>query len=104
LISQTYNFEYYNVEEGLSQSRVSSIIQDNRGYLWVGTSGGGVCKFDGSTFTKFSEKDGISGDIVTDLSEDKEGNIWLTSTWGGVTKYNGRNFFVFQKKGWTFKC
>jgi ligand-binding sensor domain-containing protein/two-component sensor histidine kinase len=98
LYSQTYNFEYYNVEEGLSQSRVNSIIQDKRGYLWVGTQGGGVCKFDGSKFTQYSEKDGISGDIVTGLSEDKKGNIWITSTWGGVTKYDGRKFLIFSKK------
>ena len=97
MYAQTYNFEYYNVEEGLSQSRVNSIIQDNRGHLWIGTQGGGVCKFDGSNFTQYSEKDGISGNIVTGLTEDKKGNIWITSTWGGVTKYNGRNFFVFSK-------
>ncbi|MBL4593356.1 MAG: hypothetical protein JKX68_06010 [Flavobacteriales bacterium] len=71
-------------------------MQDNRGHLWIGTSGGGVCRFDGINFTKYSEKDGISGDIITSLSEDKQGNIWMTSTWGGVTKYNGRNFFKFK--------
>lgn len=96
--TQTYNFEYYNVEEGLSQSKVNAIIQDDRGHLWVATSGGGVCKFDGVNFKQYSEKDGISGDIVTDLSEDKDGNIWITSTWGGISKYNGRNFFNFTKK------
>ena len=96
--SQTYNFEYYNVEEGLSQSTVNAILQDKRGHLWIATAGGGVCKFDGINFTKYTEKDGISGDIVTDLTEDSEGNIWTTSTWGGVTKYNGRNFFTFTKK------
>ncbi len=96
--SQTYNFEYYNVEEGLSQSRVNAIIQDSRGHLWIGTQGGGVSKFDGINFTQYSEKDGVSGDIITDLTEDKDGNIWMTSTWGGVTKYNGRNFFKFNKK------
>lgn len=98
MFSQTYNFEYFNVEEGLSQSRVNAIIQDNRGYLWIGTHGGGICKFDGINFTQYSEKNGISGNIVTGLSEDNKGNIWLTSTWGGVTKYNGRNFFIFSKK------
>jgi ligand-binding sensor domain-containing protein/two-component sensor histidine kinase len=98
LYSQTYNFEYYNVEEGLSQSRVNSIIQDDRGHLWVGTQGGGVCKFDGSKFTQYSEKDGVSGDIVTGLTVDKKGNIWITSTWGGVTKYDGRKFLIFSKK------
>ncbi len=95
--SQTYNFEYYNVEEGLTQSRVNDIIQDARGHLWVATHGGGVCKFDGINFIQYEEKDGISGNIVTGLTEDSGGNIWLTSTWGGVTKYDGRKFFIFSK-------
>lgn len=97
-LSQTYNFEYYNVEEGLSQSQVNSIIQDSRGHLWIGTQGGGACKFDGLTFTQFKEADGMSGDIITDISEDKKGNIWFTSTWGGTTKYNGRKFLNFTTK------
>lgn len=96
--AQTYNFEYYNVEEGLPQSQVNAITQDSRGHLWVGTQGGGVCKFDGLTFKKFKEIDGLSGDIVTDISEDTKGNIWVTSTWGGITRYNGRSFLNFTKK------
>ena len=97
-LAQTYNFEYYNVEEGLSQSQVNAITQDSRGHLWIGTQGGGVCKFDGLTFKQFKEIDGLSGDIVTDISEDKSGNIWFTTTWGGITKYNGRSFLKFTKK------
>lgn len=98
LCAQTYNFEYYNVEEGLSQSQVTSITQDKRGHLWVGTHGGGLCKFDGVNFIKYSEKNGLSGNIVTDLSEDNSGNIWITSTWGGVSKYNGRTFLNYKIK------
>lgn len=96
--AQTYNFEYFSLEEGLPQSQVNAIIQDTRGYLWLGTSGGGIAKFDGVKFTTYSEKDGLSGNIVTDIAEDKDGNIWTTSTWGGITRYDGRKFYVFSKK------
>ena len=70
-------FKHLHVEDGLSQSTVHAIIQDKRGYLWIGTHGGGVCKFDGINFTQYSEKNGISGNIVTGLSEDNNGNIWF---------------------------
>jgi two-component sensor histidine kinase/ligand-binding sensor domain-containing protein len=86
------------VEEGLSQSQVTSILQDDRGHLWVGTHGGGVCKFDGVNFFNYSEKNGLSGNIVTDLCADKAGNIWITSSWGGVSKYNGRKFLNYTTK------
>ncbi len=95
--SQSYNFEFYNVESGLSQSSVNAIIQDSRGHLWVGTQGGGACKFDGLTFKQFKEKDGLSGDIVTGITEDHDGNLWFSTTWGGVTKYNGRKFFLYKE-------
>lgn len=95
--SQTYNFQFFSVQEGLPQSTVNAIFQDSRGFLWIGTAGGGICKFDGEKFTQYSSKDGISGDIVTDITEDKEQNIWFTSSWGGITKYNGRKFTVYNE-------
>ena len=32
LSAQTYYFDYYGVQEGLSQSKVYNVIQDNHGY------------------------------------------------------------------------
>ncbi|WP_133309553.1 PAS domain-containing protein [Parashewanella spongiae] len=46
------NTETYGVAEGLSQSTVTSIVQDNDGYLWVGTLNG-LNRFDGRNFKKY---------------------------------------------------
>jgi len=97
-IAQNFDFKHYNVEDGLPQSQVNSIFQDSRGYLWIGTAGGGICQFDGTNFIQYTEKDGLAGDIITDIIEDKEGNIWSTSTLGGITKYNGRKFTKYTDK------
>lgn len=97
LRAQSYNFEYYGLEEGLSHSGANSILQDKRGHLWIGTDGG-IFKFDGSEFTDFSEKEGIAGNETIDLSEDQEGNIWMISLRKGITKYNGRNFMKYTQK------
>ncbi|MBI2280928.1 MAG: hypothetical protein HYU68_09615, partial [Bacteroidetes bacterium] len=95
--AQSYNFQFFNVQEGLPQSTVNTIFQDSRGFLWIGTAGGGICKFDGENFTPYFSKNGIAGDIVTDITEDKNQNIWFTASWGGVTKFDGRKFTVFNK-------
>ncbi len=95
LLAQTFNFQTFSVQEGLSQSKVNVIFQDSRGFLWIGTAGGGICKFDGKNFTKYTSKEGIAGDIITDIAEDNDKNIWFTSTWGGVTKYNGLKFTIY---------
>ncbi|GIK69636.1 MAG: hypothetical protein HND27_06180 [Bacteroidetes bacterium] len=90
--SQTFYFKKYSVTEGLSQSQVNCIFEDSRGFLWIGTAGGGLCKYDGKKFETFDEKSGISGQIVTCITEDKKGNIWIGSTWGEVSKFDGKNF------------
>src|SRR5687767_14505777 len=58
LVSQQYNFTRLSVENGLAQSQVYSILQDSRGYLWMGTRGGGVSLYDGMEFKNFTAKDG----------------------------------------------
>ncbi|MCB0400982.1 MAG: hypothetical protein KDD41_02790 [Flavobacteriales bacterium] len=65
--------------------------------MWIGTQGGGACRFDGLSFYQFKERDGLAGDIVTGITEDRDGNIWFSTTWGGVTKYNGRKFFLYKQ-------
>jgi two-component sensor histidine kinase/ligand-binding sensor domain-containing protein len=98
LQSQTYNFKTYSLDEGLSQSEISDILEDSRGYLWIGTKGGGICKFDGKEFQAFDQKDGLSGQLITGIAEDKKGNIWVSSTWGGISFYNGKKFTSITHK------
>jgi two-component sensor histidine kinase/ligand-binding sensor domain-containing protein len=98
LSAQTYNFKTYSLDEGLSQSEISCILEDSRGYLWLGTTGGGVCKFDGKEFHAYEQKDGLSGQLVTSLAEDKKGNVWISTTWGGVCFFDGKKFNAFPLK------
>lgn len=96
-ISQSYNFENYTVEDGLPQSEVNDLYQDERGYLWIATSGGGICSFDGINFVQYEERNGLSGQIVTSLTGDDKGNIWAGTTWGGLSCFDGKNFRIYNK-------
>jgi len=95
--SQYNNFKSYNIEEGLSQSTVYTIIQDKRGYLWLGTEGGGVCRFDGVNFETFDKKRGLGGNVARSIFEDSKGNLWI-GTEAGISVYDGLNFYNFGKK------
>lgn len=46
------SFTRYTVKDGLSDNSIQSIVQDDRGYIWIGTDGG-LNRFDGNSFTKF---------------------------------------------------
>jgi two-component sensor histidine kinase/ligand-binding sensor domain-containing protein len=96
LYAQQYNFKAFSLEDGLSQSEVNCVFQDSRGYIWAGTSGGGLCRFDGKEFTSYETENGLAGQIITDIKEDHQGNLWISSTWGGISKFDGKVFTIFD--------
>ncbi|HEY0029603.1 MAG TPA: two-component regulator propeller domain-containing protein, partial [Bacteroidia bacterium] len=90
-LSQQYNFRNYSVKDGVAQSQVYSLLQDNRGYLWMGTRGGGISRFDGINFKTFTVNDGLINNYVFCIKEDPEHNLWI-GTNNGLSKYNGIGF------------
>src|ERR1700749_3340909 len=96
--AQTYNFESISLENGLPQAQVTCVKEDTRGYLWIGTQGGGVACFDGVKFKVYDEAAGIAGNIITSIEEDLNGHIWIGTTYGGVTRFDGKNFFNLTKE------
>ncbi|MCK6648372.1 MAG: SpoIIE family protein phosphatase [Bacteroidia bacterium] len=85
--SQTTSFIYYGVEQGLSQSQVQSITQDNDGNLWIATLSG-LTKYNGKEFQSYSRKDSLAEDWITTLYKDNKGNIWMGHWAGGVSMYD----------------
>jgi ligand-binding sensor domain-containing protein/two-component sensor histidine kinase len=84
-------FENLNKNNGLSHNKVNCIIQDKKGFTWIGTDDG-LNRFDGKNFIIYKNIPGvsssISGNTITDLLEDKEGIIWIATADGGLTRYN----------------
>jgi ligand-binding sensor domain-containing protein len=77
LFSQRYNFVNYSVEEGLPQSQIYSIYQDSQGYLWFGTYGGGLSRFDGINFENYNEERGLSCSFVRSIAEYENGTLLI---------------------------
>ena len=94
VVGQQFNFHNYSISDGLAQSQVYSILKDSRGYLWLGTNGGGLSRFDGLGFYNYSRKDGLSGSYVFALQEDKDGNLWI-GTDKGICVYDGVKFKTY---------
>jgi len=79
------------VGDGLAQSQVFAVVEDNEGYLWMATRGGGVSRFDGISFKNYTVRDGLINDFALCLLKDKKGNICI-GTNGGLSIYNGKKF------------
>ncbi len=95
-IAQSTNlyFDRITTQNGLSNNNVNCIIQDKRGFIWIGTDDG-LNRYDGNYFSIFRNRPGdstsLSGNIITSLSEDKNGVLWIATADGGLTKYDYQN-------------
>jgi len=79
LQAQRFGFRQYNVEQGLTHSQVRSIMQDQSGYLWIGTLGG-LSKFDGREFKNFGNSKGFNFDQIESIAQLSDGRIVVGST------------------------
>lgn len=95
LIGQEENFftnvQYITSDDGLSQSEVTSILQDSKGFLWIGTRGG-LNRYDGSSFKVFQNEIGntnsLNNNSIETLFEDSKGYIWIGTKSNGFSRYN----------------
>jgi len=85
-LGQSTNFVHFDTEDGLPQSQVQTIQQDDDGNLWIGTMAG-LARYNGQKFTNFSKQDSLAEDWITTSYKDRSGNIWLGHWGGGVSKY-----------------
>ena len=80
LVSQGQNIRLHSSEDGLPNSKINQVYQDDRGFIWIGTENG-AAYFDGMRFTTFhhdSARPGsLSNDQVTVIYNDSRGNCWI---------------------------
>ncbi len=62
--SQNKQLRAYTLEDGLPQSQVYAMTLDTKGYLWLGTQGGGLARFDGSNFKVFNKTQGLASNYI----------------------------------------
>ena len=77
--AQNYSLESYSLEEGLQQSQVFDVLQDDRGEIWLALFAGGITRFNGQTFDRLDVGEDLVNEIVQTqkLYEDSKGNLWF---------------------------
>ncbi len=78
-------FDHLSLEQGLSQSTVMGILQDQRGYIWLATEDG-LNRFDGLSFKVYrhdpADVASLPSSFVWGVQEDTSGDLWVATSDG----------------------
>ncbi|WP_447642570.1 MULTISPECIES: two-component regulator propeller domain-containing protein [Chitinophagaceae] len=90
LKGQPYYFRHYTVEKGLSNNSTNDVMQDRKGFIWIGTMDG-LSRFDGYNFkiyrNVFGDSSSLGCNRIRTLHEGKDGKIWV-GTEAGIYIFN----------------
>lgn len=94
-----YSFSHLTTRDGLSSNRVQSVVQDDKGFLWIATMNG-LQRYDGRWFISFKHdpKDAgsISDNEIWHVFIDKKGRLWLIFGDGRIGTFD-RSKFRFRE-------
>ena len=74
-----FQFKKYQVNDGLSENTVFCIMQDKKGFIWLGTKDG-LNKFDGVNFTVYRQqqnKNSIGNNYVKSIIESSDDKLYV---------------------------
>lgn len=93
-----FAFMHYGMTQGLTSNEVMCSIQDDDGYIWIGTNNG-LQRYDGVRFLTFrNQKDNpasLPGNFIQQLMIDRTGNMWLQA--------GGQKAGIFDTKKFIFR-
>ncbi|TNE31353.1 MAG: hypothetical protein EP346_01250 [Bacteroidetes bacterium] len=90
-IGQQYFFQSYGQKEGIPVSTVNDIAEDELGFMWVATEGGGLARFDGQNSVVYTTENGLPSNYVTSLIFRHDKGL-LVGTDKGFRFFNGQTF------------
>ncbi len=80
--------------EGLTQSTVRGILQDQAGFIWIGTEGG-LNRYDGQRVVAYKRDvrnpASLSHNIIRALCPGRDGALWIGTESGGLNRFDPRS-------------
>lgn len=82
-------YERFSTERGLNDNRVSCLLDDGRGGVWVGTHHGGLHHIKPRVVRLFDATDGLPTGAVFSVTSNGDGNVYAASREGVVSVVRG---------------
>ncbi|MCG2617786.1 hypothetical protein LZZ85_26030 [Terrimonas sp. NA20] len=93
--TKQYSFTHYSPTGGLASNETTSVIQDETGYIWIGTNNG-LQRFDGSRYITFrrlkNDSSTVPHSMIQQLLFDKENRLWVLTGDGRIGIFDTKHF------------
>lgn len=87
----------HNENSGMATSEANSILQDQQGYIWIG-SYGGLSRYSGRRFENISQtRPGAPTGGIRILFEDSAGRLWIGTNDTGLYYYENDVFYTIDE-------
>lgn len=87
-------FERFGVEDGLCSAAITALVQDKKGFLWIGTDSG-LNRYDGREFKAWKNDlenpASIPAASIVDMAEDSGGLLWMLMMGKGIGCFDPQN-------------
>lgn len=97
------SFDHLTIDNGLSQSTVFSIVQDSKGFIWIGTRDG-LNRYDSHDIKVYRKSEtnrtGLPGNVINCLLVDSKGRMWV-GTSSGLCIYDSAKDLFSEVSGLT---
>ncbi|MCB0790708.1 MAG: hypothetical protein KDB97_03000 [Flavobacteriales bacterium] len=96
---------HFTKADGLCSNTPWAIEEDAQGRIWFAciqafqphqTGDGGLCRYDGTSFTTFPDVDGLHHNDLYTLYKDREGNLYSSAVGTGMYRIRGDEFTLFN--------
>ncbi|MFC5683054.1 hybrid sensor histidine kinase/response regulator transcription factor [Flavobacterium sp. MAHUQ-51] len=98
--AQEYSIRFLDVTDGISNNSITTIYQDNDGYMWFGTYDG-LNRYDGYTFKTFRNEinnpNSLSNNTIYCLEGDEKRQIWIGGNKGASVYDKSKSLFYSVK-------
>jgi ligand-binding sensor domain-containing protein/serine phosphatase RsbU (regulator of sigma subunit) len=100
-------FNHLTINDGLSQSSITCILQDKNGFMWFGTQDG-LNRYDGYDIKIFKNIPGdstsLTDNFIFSLIEDQSGTLYVETQSGTFHRYNPgtESFKIVNEKSLNF--
>ena len=99
-------FSRFSEQDGLPNSAVNAITQDENGFIWIGTEEG-LSRFDGYTFKNYfrdlKNPNSLSDNEIISICADTGGVLWIGTYTRGLNRFNIKTEEFTRFLSWTDK-